>query len=94
MQDRAAEKGFPFLYLMDEKQEVFPVYGATRTPEIYLLDQDLTLRYTGAIDNNAMDASAVSIKYVEDAVEAIDTGKDPNPDFTRALGCSIKKKST
>ena len=92
MKQRAAEKGFPFLYLMDEKQEIFPLYGATRTPEIYLLDQEMTLRYTGAIDNSAMDASAVSIKYVEDAVEAIEKGNDPEPNFTRALGCSIKKK--
>ncbi len=93
MKERAADKGFEFLYLIDEKQEVFPVYGATRTPEIYLLDQDLTLRYTGSIDNSVRDASSVSVKFVEDAISAIEAGKDPDPSLTRAIGCSIKKKS-
>ena len=90
MQVRANEKGFNFLYLFDEKQEVFPLYGATRTPEIYLLDQNLTVKYTGAIDNNTMDAEEVSVKYVEDAIKAIEAGNEPDPNFTKAIGCTIK----
>ena len=94
MQERAQEKGFNFLYLFDEKQEVFPVYGATRTPEIYLLDADLVVKYTGAIDNNTMDPEGVTVKYVEDAVAALEAGNEPEPNFTRAIGCSIKVKKS
>ncbi len=92
MKERATEKEFPFLYLFDEEQEVYPVYGATRTPEIYLLDKDLTLVYTGAIDDNYQDAEAVSAPYVRSAVEAVLAGETPEPAMTKAIGCTIKAK--
>lgn len=92
MQSRAKEKAFPFAYLYDEGQKVYPQYGATRTPEIYLLDKNLTVRYTGAIDDNAQDASAVSVRYVEDAISALEKGKNPEPSFVKAIGCTIKVK--
>lgn len=91
MQERAADKQFPFPYLMDDGS-VTPVYGATRTPEIYLLDKDLTVRYTGAIDDNAQDASTVQTKYVEMAIEALGAGKKPEPDFVKAIGCGIQPR--
>ena len=71
---------------------MYPQYGATRTPEIYLLDKDLTVRYTGAIDDNAQDAAAVTVQYVENAVAALEKGKSPEPAFVKAVGCSIKVK--
>lgn len=92
MQERAKEKKFPFLYLIDEKQEVYPAYGASRTPEIYLLDNSMTLRYTGAIDDNYQDAEQVKSNYVLDAIKAIEAGKDPDPNFIKAIGCTIKAK--
>ena len=38
MERHAAEKGFVFDYAHDESQEVARAYGATRTPEAFLLD--------------------------------------------------------
>lgn len=93
MKKRAADKKFPFKYLFDEGQKVYPLYGATRTPHIYLLDSDRVVRYIGAIDNNAQDAKAATEHYVMNAIEALKKGEDPNPDFTKAVGCSIKVKS-
>ncbi len=92
MQVRAKEKNFPFAYLFDEGQKVYPQYGASRTPEVYLLDKNLTLRYTGAIDDNAQDASAVTKRYVEDAIAALEAGKNPEPAQVKAVGCTIKVK--
>jgi peroxiredoxin len=92
MQARAKEKAFPFAYLFDEGQKIYPVYGATRTPEIYLLDNNLTVRYTGAIDDNAQDATAVSVRYVEDAITALERGENPEPATVKAIGCTIKVK--
>ena len=91
MQKRSESKEFPFLYLMDEKQEVFPAYGATRTPEVYLVDNTMTLRFTGSIDDNPHSAKAVKVNYVESAIEAIEAGKDPDPSLTKGPGCGIKK---
>lgn len=94
MKVRAKEKGFTFPYLFDDGQKVYPVYGATRTPHIYLLQRDgkdMIVRYIGAIDDNR-DASAVKEKFLANAVDALLAGKKPDPDFTRAVGCSIKTK--
>ena len=93
MKKRAKEKAFPFKYLFDADQSVYPGYGATRTPHIFLLDKNRVVRYIGALDNNAQNASAATEHYVESAIEALKNGEDPNPDFTKAVGCTIKVKN-
>jgi len=92
MQQRATDKGFPFVYLMDEGQKIYPAYGARYTPEVYLVDSDLILRYHGAIDDNAQDADEVTVNYVEKAIEAINNGMNPDPADVKAIGCTIKTK--
>jgi peroxiredoxin len=92
MQERAREKKFPFAYLLDEGQKVYPLYGATRTPHFYILDKNLKVQYIGALDDNPQDASAVTKRYVEDAVNAIEKGKTPEVTSTKAIGCGIKAK--
>lgn len=91
MQARAKEESYPFAYLFDDGQQVYPQYGATRTPEVYLLDKNLKLRYTGAIDDN-QNASAVKVNYVEEAIKSIEAGDEPNPSLVKAVGCGIKAK--
>lgn len=93
MQARAKEKGFTFPYLMDEGQKIYPQYGATKTPHIYILQKTAKgneVKYIGAIDDNYQDASAVNTKYVESAVDALLAGKEIKEKETRAIGCSIK----
>ncbi len=92
MKIRAKEKDYPFVYLFDDGQKVFPQYGASKTPHIFLLDNARKVRYIGAIDNNPQDADAVTKRYVEDAITAVEAGKNPDPDFTKAIGCGIKVK--
>jgi peroxiredoxin len=93
MKVRAKEKGFPFAYLMDKGQKIYPQYGATKTPHVFLLDADRKVRYIGAIDDDARDASAVTEKFLENAIAALEKGEDPTPATTKAIGCSIKTKS-
>ena len=93
MQERAQEKGFPFAYLFDEGQKIYPKYGATRTPHVFLLDKTQTVQYIGAIDDNYKDAEAVNVKYLEKAIDAVQKGKKADPNFTKAIGCTIKKKA-
>lgn len=95
MQQRAADKGFTFPYLQDLGQTVYPKYGATKTPHIYILQKDkkqLLVRYIGAIDDNYKDASDVSERYVEKAVDALLAGKPVAQATTVAVGCGIKVK--
>lgn len=92
MQERSKEKSFPFVYLFDDNQKVYPLFGATRTPHVFLLDKEMVVQYIGAIDNNAKNPDAVTINYVKDAIMALEEGKSPDPNFTKAIGCSIKKQ--
>ena len=95
MKKRAKDKGFTFPYLKDAKYEVFKTYGATRTPHIYVLKKeksDLVVKYIGTIDDNYQDASAVEEAYLANAVDALLAGNDPDPNATKAIGCTIKQK--
>jgi peroxiredoxin len=93
MQKRAQVKGFTFPYLIDEAQKIYPKFGATKTPHMYVVEKTKKgnmVQYIGAIDDNYKDASAVSRKYVEEAVDALLEGKEVEEKVTRAIGCSIK----
>ena len=92
MKIRAIEKGFAFPYLFDEGQKIYPQYGATKTPHVFLLDKNLIVKYIGAIDDNVDSASDVKEKYLENAIAALERGKTPSPETTKAIGCSIKAK--
>ena len=92
MKVRAKEKGFTFPYLFDEGQKIFPQYGATKTPHVFLLDKNLIVKYIGAIDDNVEDASAVKEHYLENAIAALEKGQEPLVNSTKAIGCSIKVK--
>ena len=95
MKKRAEKKGYTFPYLIDETQEVYRTYGATRTPHVYLLENEpggFIVRYIGAIDDNYKDASAVQEKYLASAVKALLNEEKPQPEKTKAIGCSIKDK--
>lgn len=92
MEQRAKDKGFTFDYLLDAQQEVYPAYGASRTPHVFLLNKELKVEYIGAIDDNPRDAAAVGDRFVVNAIKKIEAGDKPDPDFTRAIGCGIKSK--
>jgi peroxiredoxin len=93
----AKKKDYDFPYLVDETQQVAKSFGATNTPHVFVLqraDKDFKVAYIGTIDNNSRDASAVSKKYVEDAVEALLSGQTVSTPNTKAIGCTIKWKNT
>jgi peroxiredoxin len=93
MVERAAEKGFTFPYLLDEGQKVYPVWGATHTPHMYIVKRDgkdFRVTYTGTIDNNWRDASSATVNYIDNAIASLREGKAVDQPSTRAIGCSIK----
>lgn len=98
MQQRAKEKGFTFPYLLDDGQKIYPQYGATKTPHVFVLNKENNkniVRYIGAIDDNYANAADVSHKYVEAAVDALLANQPIAQTTTVAIGCGIKaqKKS-
>ncbi|SHJ07645.1 thioredoxin family protein [Flavobacterium terrae] len=93
MKKRAKEKGFTFPYLFDEGQKIYPQYGATKTPHVYLLQKTSkgnVVKYIGAIDDNYADESAVKTKYLENAINSLLKDEEIAVKTTKAIGCSIK----
>ncbi|QDS99570.1 Thiol-disulfide oxidoreductase ResA [Adhaeretor mobilis] len=89
MKERAKEKGFNFPYLYDSTQKIGRDYGARKTPEVYLLDQDRKLAYHGAIDDS-MDATKVDVHHLRNSIDAVLAGKKPAKSEVQAMGCGIR----
>jgi peroxiredoxin len=95
MIERSQEKDFPFPYLFDKDQEIYPEYGATRTPHVFLLEnrgRHFEVAYIGAIDDNYQDEEYVEEQFVENAIADLKAGKKVQNNFTKAIGCTIKTK--
>jgi peroxiredoxin len=95
MIERAKEKSFTFPYLMDEGQKIYPQYGATKTPHVFLLQKESgknIVKYIGAIDNNYENPNDVSEYYVQDAVNSLLKGEPIKMTKTVAIGCTVKAK--
>ncbi len=96
MVERSKEKGYTFPYLRDDSQEITTAYGATKTPHVYVLNKEgsdkYKVEYIGAIDDSPREAADAKEKYVEDAVDALLSGKKPSVTSKRAIGCTIKWK--
>lgn len=93
MKIRAQNKGFTFPYLFDAGQKIYPQYGATKTPHVFLLQKEganNVVKYIGAIDDNHKDAKAIKNDYLRDAVNNLINGKEIETTKTVAIGCSIK----
>ncbi|MDZ4716756.1 MAG: thioredoxin family protein [Cytophagales bacterium] len=97
MAANATSKGYKFPYLVDETQSVAKAFGATNTPHVFVLRKDgkgLKVAYIGAIDNSSSDQSAVSKRYVEEAVDALLGNGAVTVTKTKAIGCGIKWKNS
>jgi len=95
MIERAKQKGFTFPYLVDEGQKMYPQYGATKTPHVFVLKKENgknIVKYIGAIDNNYDNPNDVSEYYAQDAVNALIKGEPVKMSKTVAIGCTIKVK--
>jgi peroxiredoxin len=87
----AAAHGFGFPVVKDEGNKVADLYGAAKTPEVFVLDPKGTLLYHGRIDENADDPKAVRSPDLRNALDAILAGKGVPVAETKAFGCTIKR---
>jgi peroxiredoxin len=90
MKTFAAERQLNFPYLRDVTQDVAQSFGAERTPEAFLLDQQGILRYSGAIDDNAQNAELVRVDYLREAIAQLINGVAVSAPSTNSVGCSVK----
>ena len=91
---KSKEKSYFFPYLIDSKQTVANIFGASRTPEVFILKNingSFVLVYKGAIDDNPQLASDVTTSYLKNASISIIGNKAIKTSETRATGCMIKR---
>lgn len=86
------EQGFAYATLQDADGKLGRLYGATTTPDMFVIDPDGVLRYAGAIDDDPRGKSESPDNYVDGALQALMAGANPDPSQTRAYGCSVKYK--
>ncbi|MBK5273056.1 MAG: redoxin domain-containing protein [Bacteroidia bacterium] len=92
MKDYAKDQHYDFSYVVDKNSAMADVFGANRTPELYLFNKDKILVYHGAIDDNANSPGEATRKHAILAIDEMALGKEISIKETRSVGCSIKRK--
>jgi len=90
MKKKVNEEKMPFAYLKDDAS-VYAKFGATKTPHVFLLDNNWIVQYMGSIDDSAKDPENVDEEYLVDAVNALMNNRTPEPTMTKSIGCPIKR---
>ena len=89
MQRRVAAGDFAGPLLHDAEQSAAQAYGATATPEVFVIDRDGIVRYHGAPDGNYDDASLDAV-WVREALDDVLAGREVARPSTSPAGCSVK----
>jgi peroxiredoxin len=76
-------------FLRDAGQSAAQAYGATATPEVFVLDRGGIVRYHGAPDGN-YDDPGQNAAWLRDALEDVLAGREVARPLTSPAGCSIK----
>ena len=80
-------------YLLDGDGKVGRLYGAKRTPEMYVINKEGLLVYHGAIDDKKTPDPADipgAKNFVAAALDDVLAGKPVGMPKTEAYGCSVK----
>ena len=86
----ASEKGLTFSILKDDGNKIADRWGATRTPEAYVLDANMKLVYHGRIDNSQK-IEGITSNDLRDALDELIAGKAITKTGGAAFGCTIKR---
>jgi peroxiredoxin len=89
MRQRVAAGWFAGPLLHDADQSVAQAYGATATPEVFVIDHDGVVRYHGAPDGNYDDPTQRAA-WVREALDDVLAGREVARPSTSPAGCSIK----
>jgi len=92
MVKRMKQYSFPWLYLHDESQEVASAYGAIRTPQFYVFNEDRELVYEGRGVDNPREAVLATVNDLDRALDELTSGGTISVSETDSIGCTIKWK--
>jgi peroxiredoxin len=89
MRTKAEQRKFEFRYLYDPSQNIAKAFGATTTPEFFVLGADRKVVYMGSLDDSP-DGTAVTKRYVETAIADVVEVRSPEVAETIPIGCRIR----
>lgn len=87
----AEEHGYTYTFLKDPENKYADRIGATRTPEMFVLDKEGTIVYYGAFDDRTSPEGEPTTSYTMDAVAAAVAGETPEVQSETPWGCTIKR---
>lgn len=93
MQEYAKKQGYNWYYAADAKSTIADAFGATRTPEVFLINKAGIIVYKGAIDDNPSEAENVKRQHLKIAIDEAVKGKAISVKESKSVGCSIKRNS-
>ncbi|HTN44866.1 MAG TPA: thioredoxin family protein [Flavipsychrobacter sp.] len=93
MKKYAKDQKYKVPYVVDENSKLADLFGATRTPEVFLYNREGKLMYHGAMEDNPSSPAESKEFYLKNAMDKIVTGEMPDVNFTKSIGCTIKRKS-
>ena len=89
----AHEHGLHFPVYKDQDAAVANRFGATVTPEAFVMDSTGTIRYHGHVDD-AMNIARVHTEGLRLALDAVLSGRPVANAETKAFGCTIRRPPT
>jgi peroxiredoxin len=92
MAEAARNRHLPAV-LLDAEHSVADLYEAQTTPQVFVIDRDGILRYSGAVDDVSFRQKRPTRFYLDEAVEALLDGRLPVVTETPAYGCAIVREA-
>src|SRR6266566_5588844 len=92
VKSHASEKHLTFAILKDDGNKIADRFGATRTPEAYVINAGGKLVYHGRIDNSQNTAN-ITANDLREALDELLAGKPVSKTGGAAFGCTIKRVS-
>ncbi len=92
MASHATRHGIAFPMLKDPANKIADRFGAVRTPEVFVLDADRTVRYVGRIDDQygvGFQKPTAGRNDLQVAIEELLSGKPVSQPAAPAIGCLI-----
>jgi len=92
MQKKVTKEKLLFPYLQDKEQAVAKQFGASYTPQSFVIWKNKLgkwiIRYEGSIDDSALEPTKAN-NYLETAVDELVQNKIVTNPFTKSVGCRI-----
>lgn len=87
---RAGDMSYPYLHDFD--QTIARAYGAERTPEFFLIDENRIIVYRGRLDDSPRDPTKATTSELVDAINSTLSNSPIEVNRTDPIGCSVKWK--